>query len=290
MSLIKALILDVDGVLVGGKKGINWPEPNPLVIKYLHKLRQAGIIVSLCTGKGTFAIKNIVMSAKLNNIHIGDGGAVVIDFINYKIVAEYNVDKKLAHRLIKTYLANGHYTEIYTIDNYFVQKNQISEITPKHAAILGREPILVDSLLTLCNKSKIVKIMPIAKDLKAKLEQTKLFSQFQQSLSLQWGTHPSTSSYYFGIITAPNISKTYAAKLISRFYHIPFSHILGVGDGMTDWQFIKLCKYKAAMGNASQELKDIILGQDQKYAYIGKSVNENGIIDILEHFGVIEKK
>ncbi len=286
MSLIKALILDVDGVLVGAKKGINWPDPHPHVIKYLRQLRQSGIIVSLCTGKGTFAIKNIVISAHLDNIHIGDGGAIVIDFINNKIIAEHNVDKKLASLLIKEYLSHGHYMELYSVDDYFVQKNQVSEITPKHAAILGREPVLVDSLLALANKIKIVKIMPIAKDLTAKQQQTKLFSSFQKSLSLQWGTHPSASVYYFGIITAPNISKTYAAKLISKSTHIPFSHILGVGDGMTDWQFMKLCKYKAAMGNASQELKDIILAQDKKYAYIGKSVNENGIIDIFKHFGL----
>jgi len=46
--MIKGLILDVDGVLIGRKKGYNWPEPHPLVIQTLKLLREKGIIVSLC--------------------------------------------------------------------------------------------------------------------------------------------------------------------------------------------------------------------------------------------------
>lgn len=71
--MIKGLILDVDGVLVGGKKGYNWPLPNQQVIDELKTLRQKGIIVSLCTGKVTFAIHEIVHLAHLDNVHIGDG-------------------------------------------------------------------------------------------------------------------------------------------------------------------------------------------------------------------------
>ena len=87
--MIKGIILDVDGVLVGGKQGYNWPGPNPDVISTLKKLREKEIIISLCTGKGTFAIKEIVEAAHLNNIHIGDGGAIVVDFLNNKTLGGF---------------------------------------------------------------------------------------------------------------------------------------------------------------------------------------------------------
>lgn len=78
--MIKGVILDVDGAVVGSRKGYNWPSPHKDVIAALKKIREKGIIVSLCTDKGTFVIRDIVEKAHLNNLHIGDGGALVIRF------------------------------------------------------------------------------------------------------------------------------------------------------------------------------------------------------------------
>jgi len=41
--MIKAIILDVDGVIVGEKIGFNSPYPHPDVINRLKKIRQKGI-------------------------------------------------------------------------------------------------------------------------------------------------------------------------------------------------------------------------------------------------------
>ena len=60
--------------------------------------------------------------------------------------------------------------------------------------------------------------------------------------------------------------------------------MLGVGDSKSDRNFIELCKYGAAMGNASQELKDLVSSKGEDYAFIGPSVDENGILTILDHF------
>ena len=79
------------------------------------------------------------------------------------------------------------------------------------------------------------------------------------------------------------ISKVQAARVISKHTGVSLQEMLGVGDGMTDWQFIEICGYAGAMGNASQELKDKVIAMGTN-GYIGKSVNENGLLDILAHF------
>ena len=106
--MIKGIFLDVDGVLVGNKKGYNWPEPNKKVIDSLKMLRERGIIVSLCTGKGTFAIKDIALKAKLDNLHIGDGGAIIKNFITDEVLKIDAINKDIVLKIYNELKAKKH--------------------------------------------------------------------------------------------------------------------------------------------------------------------------------------
>lgn len=283
--MIKGLILDVDGVLVGGKKRYNWPDPHPEVISTLKALRSKGVIVSLCTGKGTFAIKNIVEKAHLDNVHIGDGGAIVIDFIHNSVITQHIINKEKVIEIVNLLSTNNVYAELYTKDGYYVQKNGIGDKTVKNSAILYREPFLVDELLEAAKDIDVVKIMPVADNEEDKKRIINLFQPYATDLTLQWGVHLTALPYQFGIITMNGISKAQAAQVISKHTGVSLQEMLGVGDGMTDWQFMEICGYAGAMGNASQELKDKLVTKGIN-GYIGKSVDENGLLDILSHFKV----
>lgn len=282
---IRGIILDVDGVVVGNKTGFNWPDPNLEVMNVLSDLRKQGIIISLCTGKGTFAIKDIAIKAHLNNLHIGDGGAVVVDFLNNSIIKKHTIDPLLADQIIKLYQKENTYLELYTVDGYYLQKDAVSDFTQKHSGILYKEPILVDSLRAIAKSLEVVKIMPIARDETDKQRLISLFAPFQSKLSFQWGVHPTALPLQFGLITVQNISKKEAAFTISKTTGVPLENMLGVGDGMTDWQFINLCAYKGAMGNSSNELLDLVSKSDN--GFIGGNVNANGLLDIFRHFHLI---
>ena len=284
--MIKGIILDVDGVIVGSRKGYNYLLPHTDVIAALKHLRQRGIMVSLCTGKGTFAIKEIVEAAHLNNLHIGDGGAVVMDFLNNVVIDKHVIAKDVIESILPVLQARGTYIELYTLDGYFVQRNAVGEITKQHGAILGRAPFIVNSLNDVVKNSDIVKIMPVAKDDKDKQEIISTLKDFQDSFPLQWGVHPTALPYQFGIITANGISKKQAVQAISEYTKISLENMLGIGDGMTDWQFMEICGYAGAMGNGSQELKDKIVTKGER-GFIGGSVDENGVLDILKHFKVV---
>lgn len=284
--MIKGIILDVDGVIVGGKKGYNWPNPHPDVIRALRKLRSKGVFISLCTGKGTFAIRGIVEAANLDNLHIGDGGAVVVDFLNNTIIEKHIVGTDIVLHVLEIYQQQDVYVELYTIDGYYVQQNMLSDITKKHTAILYRAPIIVESLQEAVRSLDIVKIMPIAKDEHDKQNVITLFEPFKRALSLQWGVHPTALPLQFGIITLQNISKKQAAVTISKNTKVSLANTLGVGDGMTDWEFMQLCGYVGAVGNASEQLKNMIFSRKNNTGFIGPGVDENGLLGILEHFGL----
>ena len=115
---IKGIILDIDGVIIGEKVGFNSPSPHPIVISALKKIKSKGIFISLCTAKPHFAIKDIIESANLDNLHITDGGGVIIDPINNIILKLNIIDSSSAIKVLDTYLKNNVYTEFaqYYID------------------------------------------------------------------------------------------------------------------------------------------------------------------------------
>lgn len=285
--MIKGLILDVDGVIIGEKIGFNSPYPHPDVTKALKSIRSLGITISLCTAKPHFAIDKIIEDANLDNYHISDGGGVIINPITGKVIKKHLVDSTNASNLIEVFVKNNVYIEYYTVDDYVIQTDQKSSITKDHTHVLQKPPQEVKSLSQSALTTEITKLMPIAKDEKDKKRLEDIFEPFKDKLTLSWGVHPVVLPLQFGIVTAKGISKTEGAKLISRSLKVPFKNMLGVGDGPSDWQFIKLCQYAASMGNGKQELKDLVSSKD-KNGFVGPSVDQNGIIKIFENFNLLK--
>ncbi|MEK9143411.1 MAG: HAD hydrolase family protein, partial [Patescibacteria group bacterium] len=173
-----------------------------------------------------------------------------------------------------------------TVDRYFIANDTVTQNTTKHTEILNREPDIMESLFDVISTQEIVKVMPVAKDENEKQKIITAFAPFADTLSLQWGIHPTALPLQFGIITAQNISKKHAALTIAKHTGIPLEQTLGVGDGMSDWNFMELCGFAGIMGNASEELKRIAATKGEGNYYIGPSVNENGLLKIFEHFGL----
>ncbi|MBE5820466.1 MAG: HAD-IIB family hydrolase [Clostridiales bacterium] len=284
MKDIRGIILDVDGVIIGEKIGFNSPNPHIDVINKLKEIRNKGIPISLCTAKPHFSIGNIIKEAGLNNYHIADGGSVIINPINNEIVKKHIINKEIAKEILKMYINNNVYTEFYTVDNYFIQKDQESKITKQHIHILQNNPVMLDNIAEESMKYEITKIMPIAFDEQDQIRVEKLFEEMNTGLTLSWGIHPVANPLKFGIITSAGISKKQGAIEISNNINVPLENILAVGDSTSDWQFIDLCGYGAAMGNASEKLKELVKTKEKNHFYIGGDVDENGILQIFDYF------
>ena len=283
MNKIKAIILDVDGVIVGDKAGFNAPYPPPEVISKLKQIREKGVYVILCSAKPYYSVKKIVDDAHLNNIQTALAGAILVDPLSLEIIKKHAIDNGIVVDLIKQLSENNIYTEIYTAEKYYIQKDQKNEITKLHNFTLSFEPIMVDDLVNQVKNSEIVKILPVTKTDQEKKIVEQIFSKFKEKLVIGWSTHPAIKGYFFGNITASGISKKQSVLEIINLYKIKTEEILGVGDSLTDWDFIEVCGYVGAMGNAVDELKRLVSTKGSN-GYIGKSVDENGILDIFKYF------
>jgi len=286
--MIKGVVLDVDGVLVGDTPGFNFPDPNKEVITALKKIHEKGISVVLCTGKGGFSIEKIVKDANLTGVHIADAGSIMIDPIEGKVVKTYPIQKETLKNITKVCIANTIYTEFYGIEKYYVQKNQENELTEKHTKVLQKPPILPENVEDVTQKEDIIKLLLIAngEDEKKKIEN--VLSPFQHEVTLFWTIHPSLLPHEFYVITSKGVSKKSAMQeIFEKIFYIPFSEVLGVGDTMGDWEFMDTCKFVGVMGNAPEKLKQLARGKDGGRFYIGPSVENNGILDIFSYFGLL---
>lgn len=282
--MIQAIIVDVDGIIVGDKLGYNSPHPHSDVLKALKTVRERGIPIILCTAKPNFSVFDIIKSAHLNNAHITDGGAVLIDPLDNKSLEILTLEKTLVKEILQTMLENNIYVEFYTTEDYYMQKDLKAEITIVHEHILQRKPQELLDLIAESGNYEVTKIMPIADDEQDKERIKKLLQPFEEKASISWGLHPVAFPRHFGIIVNKQTSKSEAAKRIIKSLSLSFENVLGVGDSATDWKFIELCGYAASVENGTKEIKELVqTKQDGKYT-IGKSVDENGILDILKYF------
>jgi hydroxymethylpyrimidine pyrophosphatase-like HAD family hydrolase len=283
--MIEAVILDVDGVIVGNTKGINFPQPSDIILQKMHDIRNKGIPVILCTGKFVYTILPIIFKAHLTNPHIADGGGIIIDPLGKnKIVEKYTLERTLAIEIIKTCLKNAIYVELYTTDTYYVQKNYLCEITKKHIAILEKEPELVDSIIDIAETNDLIKIMPVLKNEEEKKRLRHVIDHFANQSTVLWTIHPSALPSQYAVITAKGVSKGTTAKKVFEILHVLCENVLGIGDTTGDWDFMQHCGYVATLENATEKLKELVKTKGGKKHYIAPSVEDNGILHIFNYF------
>lgn len=283
--MIKAIILDIDGVIVGEKIGFNFPHPNSEVLMRMQKVRESGIPIILCTAKPSFSITDIVIDSHLNNPHITDGGAIIIDPLDNLIVEKLTIEDGLAKTILQELLTRNIYTEFYTAEDYFIQKNEVGEITKIHEDILQRKAKILESLVDESSKFDITKIMLFSRDVEDKEKISKLLEPFDQLASINWGLHPTALPRQIGFIVNKKTSKKDAVIKALESLNISLDDTLGIGDSTSDWKFIGLCNYAATLENGTEELK--VLVKSKPNSFIGKSVDENGLLDIFDHFNLL---
>lgn len=284
--MIKAIILDIDGVIVGGKVGFNSPHPHTTVIEALKAIRAKGTLIVLCTGKPYWGVNEIINGAHLNNPHIVDGGAVVIDSIDNIIVEEHVFEKQLAQEILQICIKENIYVEFYTVDDYFIQEDKKSYITDKHSFVLQRDPKTVKDIVGESNQYKITKIFPLGVDEADKERIDAIFTSYKNKVSFTWGVHPVALPMQVGIMTPLNSSKKEAAKAVVKNLNLSFDDVLGIGDSTSDWSFMQFCGYAATLHNGSKEIKELIQTKGEGKHFTSPHVDENGILETFKYFSL----
>ena len=283
--MIQALLLDIDGVMVGEKIGFNSPYPHPDVTNRLAAIRDKGIPVILCTAKPHYSILPIIKTAHLANPHITYAGGVIIDPLNNDILESHPLPKHIAPQVVSAFLTRGLYTELYTLNEYYILRSQANDLTRVHTHILQQEPVLSDNLETIAGKQDIFKIMPIVPDESGIPAVEEALSPFKEFLEITWSIHPIAMPHQFCGVAEKGISKRQAAITILSRLNINPANVLGVGDSTSDWKFMELCGYVATLENGQDALKALVKAKGDA-GFTGGHVDANGILAIFDHFNL----
>jgi len=282
---LTTVILDVDGVINGTLEGINTPMPSKPVMARLQNLAEKEIRVILCTSKGLFPILDMIKLGGFDNYHIVDGGAIIINPFNKEQIIKA-IDTQYANEIIADLVKKQIYFEVYTVNDYFVPEYSPAKYIDPHAKLMGKMPIKTEDFDKIIRENEISKIM-LMTDLETTDPQNKeIFTQYDDLLELKWTSTPSIPGANLLVFTQKGISKKTATEEVGNLLKIDFDDALGVGDNLSDWTFMHLCGYVAAMGNATQELKDMLTTKEKGHYVVGNDVDKDGILDILDHFNL----
>ncbi len=283
--MIKAVVLDIDGVVVGSKDGYNFPHPSKKVISALQQIHNSGIPVSFITGKPTITAIQNIKAVGIDNAHIADGGGTIINPVKNEIISVSQVRYEVLKELFEL-LPDASYVNPFSPEKYFLLKDIKNDFTDLYSRFLDHEPVLVDSLIDAVKDECITKINIFSFDETEKKKITEAVKKLSDKIDYNWTTNPHITPVQVMVVTSKGVSKQTGVKKLAGFLGISTSDVLGVGDTLHDWDFIQICGYKAAMGNAMQDLKDQINLEDEKQI-IGGHIDDDGLIDIFRHFKLI---
>ena len=277
---IDTIILDVDGVINGTLEGINTPFPSVNVVERLLKFQNSGGTIMFCTSKGIYPIVEIVKSFNFSGFHIADaGGIIYLAEQNKYIIDGFTVDQNIFNILFST----DEYFEIYSDNDWFIlRKFKHVSYVSKHTKLLRRKPKLYDSIQEIIgiNASKI---LFFSEDSVVSDKNTQLSANLKK-YNTKWTMSPVLLPANLMVITKKGVSKEDAILKLAKEYKFSLTNALGVGDHHSDWKFMSLCTYKGIMENSTNELKS--LTEKDKNSYVGGCVDKDGLIDIMNHFGI----
>lgn len=282
--MIKAIILDVDGVIVGTKQDINFPHPSTHITDLLREINKTTPI-SLLTGKASFMVQKAMVQLGIDTFHVSDGGARIWNPITNEVAYEATLDKECVRSIVKQ-LDTYHiaYALYGTKDYYAFAQYKDEPIIKRYAPIAGKMPQIISSIDDI--DDVIIKMNTFGIDKKQDELLKQIAAEHEDKTSSSVGSHPVLLPHHIRVFVAQGVSKYSGFQHLLKQRSVAKEDVLGVGDTIHDWEFIEHCGYKGIMGNATKELMQKYNQQDPKQ-HLGGHVDEDGILDIFKYFKLI---
>lgn len=278
---IKAVFFDIDGTLLTDSRTVRRS-----TISAITSLKKRGILVGLATGRDPrFVLKYMAslgldIAVAYNGQYIFSRDAVIREQELAETDAKSIIDYAKAHKkdvalgratgyagssILNMGMGNFSYmvTRIvpksWTSSINFIFNRLVRKVNPQTKeelyALLG-EPIYQILILSTEGEMK-------------KLRRTFPNLNFTRS-----------SSYATDVISK-GMSKLEGIKLVAAHYGFELDQVMVFGDSNNDVEMLSGIPKSVAMGNATRKAK-------KSAAYVTASNNKDGILQAMEHFGVLE--
>ena len=257
-----ALFFDIDGTLVSFKTH----EIPPSTILALTQAKANGSRVYIATGRPPIIITNLGAIEHLIDGYITTNGALC--YVGDELVCCQPIPKQDVVTCVEDAQAKG-YSLIVVGRRDVAVLDPTGDVDRIFRQMLAVKNINVASPLEDVLQQDILQLTPF---FSAEYE-SELLARMPQCVSGRW--HPE-----FTDITANGADKGKGILAIARHEGFDPSRTMAFGDGGNDTSMILQAGIGIAMGNAIEALK-------QQSDYVTTSVDDDGVLNALRHFGVI---
>ena len=258
---IKLVATDIDGTIL--KYDFKF---NKEVKDCIKKLTKDEIPVVLITGRMHTATDYIAEELELETPIVSYQGGLIKH--KDEILYEKNLDPKKAREIIKWAKKNDVHLNLYMNDELYVEKDDavVRKYTGERKA-----GFIVKSFEEL-------ELNRINKMLLIDFENPKRVTDWKTYLEKTYNDiHFVKSMPHFCEICHPEAKKSSAVNFLREYYCIKREEILTIGDQNNDVELLLAGGIKIAMGNSTEELKQVA-------DYITDTVDNNGFVKAIERF------
>lgn len=258
---IKLVATDIDGTILKYTGGFNQK-----VIDCINVLNKSGIKVVLVTGRMHKSAQKIADELGLNTPIVSYQGALVKN--KEQVLYERYIPNDISKRILEWGLKQDIHINLYMNDELYVEKE--NEFTHKYASH-QHIPFNIQPFDTieLNNVNKILFIDYNNAD-KVTMVTNKLQEDFPELYIVK-------STDFFCEVCHREATKGDGVRCIQEFYGITKEETLSIGDHNNDFELLTSGGIKVAMGNATEDLKELA-------DYVTDTVENDGFVKAMAKF------
>ena len=265
----KLLVVDIDGTLLDKNGTISEVESRALA-----KAGQAGLRVSLSTGRVVQASMRYIDQLCLDGYHMFFDGALVYSPEKNDEVYVEPIRKELIRQMIDFSRQIGLDFDLYSSTRFFAERE--SWATDIRREFFKLVPTIVDFTEVL-DQERMIKGTLVVKSDEDKAKAKDFCLHFQDRLHFSWTGTPAYPGVDFINVVACDVSKGKALKALVDFLGIDLAEVMAIGDGVNDISLLSSAGLAVAMGNAADELKAVA-------DYVTLDVDHHGVAAAVEKF------
>jgi hypothetical protein len=263
------LVVDIDGTLLDKNGALSTEDREALI-----KVSQAGIRVSLSTGRASQACRKLIDQLSLNGYHMFFDGALVSDPITGQEVYAQPISTNLVRQIVEFIHQNEMNLDLFSSSHYFVERETWASDIRRE--FFGLHPVVVD-FNQLWRQERIIKGTLLVRSAEEKAKAERFRQHFSRRLSLSMTKTPAYPDIDFINVLTIGVSKKKALEALARHLGLAMAEIMAIGDGLNDASIISSVGLGVAMGNAPDEVKAMA-------DYVTLDVDHSGVAAAIKMF------
>lgn len=240
--MIPLAILDLDGTLIGATGQVE-----PCVWEAAERARDAGVRLSVCTGRPGFGVAaRVARRLDPDTPHIFQNGAQ-ITYVDGDTLQMSSVREQAALQLVRKARELGVVLELYTPESVYVERR--TEISEAHAQMLGVNAIVRD-LSQVASEEPIVRAQWVVDS--ERLDEVLAYEV--EDVRAHSATSPALPGVAFVSLTRRGVDKGSAVRFLADKLEIDPAKIMAVGDSLGDVAMLDAIGHPRVMADGDAEV------------------------------------